>query len=181
MNYPRVYLCFLLAAMFLMASTLYAQAKYAGNGPGSYVSIGVTASGFESDYGQRLLGGASVFVDANIYRRIGVEAEARQSRFHSDEDLRESTYLIGPKISSHGRTWRPYGKLLLGRGEFNFPFNYAKGSYFVIAPGAGLDWRVRNSRLVVRLIDIEYQDWPQFSFGAIHPYGASTGLSIRIF
>jgi hypothetical protein len=167
----------------LFAATLHlnAQAKYAGYGPGSYVSVGVTASGFESDYGQRLLGGASVFLDANIYRRIGVEVEARQSRFHTDEDLRESTYLVGPKISTHGRTWRPYAKLLVGRGEFNFPFDYATGSSVVVAPGAGLDWRVAHSRVMVRIIDFEYQDWPQFTYGAIHPYGASAGVSFRVF
>jgi hypothetical protein len=171
----------LFGVLIASAHRLRAQAIYTADGPGTYVSVGVTASGFESDYGKRLLGGASVFIDANLYRRIGVEIEARQSRFHTDEDLRESTYLAGPKISTHGRTWRPYGKLLVGRGEFNFPFNYASGSYFVIAPGAGLDWRVRNSRWMVRLVDFEYQEWPQFSFGSIHPYGASAGISFRVF
>jgi hypothetical protein len=173
-------ICFL-GILLAGAGKLAAQAVYTADGPGSYVSVGVTVSGFESDYGQRLLGGASVFVDANLYRRIGVELEARQSRFHSDEDLRESTYLAGPKISTHGLNWRPYAKLLVGRGQFNFPFNYATGSYFVIAPGAGLDWRVGHSRLLVRLVDFEYQVWPQFSFGAIHPYGVSTGISVRVF
>ena len=171
----------LLGVLLAGVNRLNAQAEYAANGPGSYLSLGVTASGFESDYGQRKIGGVSVFLDANVYRRIGVEVEARQLRFHTDEDVRESTYLAGPKISTHGRTWRPYAKLLLGRGEFNFPFNYATGGYFVIAPGAGLDWRVAHSRLMVRLVDFEYQDWPQFSFGSIHPYGASAGFSIRLF
>lgn len=160
---------------------LQGQAVYTANGPGSYVSLGATISGFESDYGHTLLGGGSVFLDANLYRRIGVEAEARISRLHSDDDLRESTYLVGPKVSALGRTWRPYAKLLVGRGQFNFPFGYAHGSYVLAAPGFGLDWRLLHNRAMIRVVDFEYQDWPKFSYGSIHPYGMSTGLSVYLF
>jgi len=160
---------------------LHAQALYAGEGPGSYISVGATFSAYESDYGQRLLGGGTLFVDANLYRRIGVEAEARMLRFHSDEDLRESTYMIGPKISTHGRNIRPYGKFLFGRSELNFPFNYAQGSYFAMAPGAGLDWRIGRGRILIRVLDFEYEFWPQFTYGALHPYGVSSGISVRVF
>ena len=168
--------------LLLSGAALRAQATYAGNGPGTLLTVGVTASGFQSDYGQRLLGGVTVYLDANVYRRIGVEAEARELRFHSDENLRETNYLVGPKISALGRTWRPYAKLLVGRGELNFPFSVAHGSYFVIAPGAGLDWRIgERGRMLVRLIDIEYQEWPSFTYGTLHPFGASAGISFRIF
>ena len=160
---------------------LRGQAVYTANGPGSFVSLGVTISGYESEYGDTLLGGGSVFLDANVYRRIGVEAEGRSSRLHSNDDLRESTYLVGPRFSGLGRTWQPYAKLLIGRGEFNFPFNYAHGSYLVAAPGLGLDWRLPNHRVIIRLVDFEYQDWPKFSYGSIHPYGAGAGLSVCLF
>jgi hypothetical protein len=162
-------------------SGLHAQALFAAKGPGGYVAAGATLSTYESDYGQRRLGGGTLFVDANLYRRIGVEAEARYLRVHSDENISESNFLIGPKISTHTRNLRPYAKLLIGRGHLNFPFNYAQGSYFVVAPGAGLDWRIGEGRLTIRVIDIEYQDWPLFTFGTLHPYGVSSGLSLRIF
>ena len=160
---------------------LRGQAAYTANGPGSYVSLGATASGYQSDYGHLLLGGTSVFLDVNLYRRIGFEAEVRSSRLHSDDDIRESTYLAGPRVSAFGRTWRPYAKLLVGRGDFNFPSNYAHGSYFVAGPGLGLDWRLRNNRVIVRVVDFEYQDWPKFSYGSIRPYGTSAGFSVRLF
>jgi len=161
--------------------TLHAQAIAAANGPGSYVAVGATGSAYQSDYGQHQIVGGALFLDANLYRRIGIEAEARYLRIHSDEDISQASYLIGPKISTHTRNLRPYAKLLIGRGQFNFPFNYAEGSYFVVAPGAGLDWRIGEGRISVRIIDIEYQDWLFFTFGSLHPYGASTGLSIRVF
>lgn len=170
-----------LGCVFFSGSGLKAQAIYAGKGPGTYITVGATASGYESDYGKTLLGGATIYADANLYRRIGVEAEGRFLRYRSPNDLRETMYLVGPKISSNARSIRPYGKFLVGRGEFNFPFNYATGSYFVMAPGAGLDWRVGHSRWMVRVVDFEYQLWPQFSYGALHPYGASSGISFRVF
>lgn len=163
------------------ASGLHAQALFTAKGPGGYVAVGATLSAYESDYGQRQLGGGTIFVDANLYRRIGIEAEARYLRVHSDENISESNFLIGPKISTHTRNLRPYAKLLIGRGQFNFPFNYAQGSYFIVDPGGGLDWRVGEGRFTVRVIDIEYQDWPFFTFGTLHPYGVSSGLSLRLF
>jgi hypothetical protein len=65
-------------------------------------------------------------------------------------------------------------KGLAGIGKFNFPYNYAKGRYFVIAGGGGLDYRI-NPRLSVRG-DFEYQYWPQFTFGPMSSGGASISL-----
>lgn len=173
-----------LVALLLLsvaASFAHAQAKYAATGPGSYIALGGTVSAYEADYGKRLMGGGTLFLDAHLYRRIGAEAEVRSLSLHSDNGTRQSTYLIGPKLSALGYNWRPYAKFLVGRGHFTFPFGYAQGSYFVLAPGGGVDWRVRKSRLILRLIDVEYQIWPGFTYGALHPYGVSTGLSFRIF
>jgi hypothetical protein len=38
-----------------------------------------------------------------------------------------------------------------------------------------------GQNLKIRLIDVEYQQWPQFTFGTINPYGVSFGLSYRVF
>jgi len=158
----------------------YAQDLPAAKGPGSYLALGGTVSAFNSDYGQRDLGGASLYVDANIYKRIGIEAEARTLRFHSDDGMRQTTYLAGPRLSRDFRSLRVYTKVMAGRGTFEFPYGYARGSYFATAAGMGVDWRVKHSRLLVRIVDFEYQRWPQFTFGDLKPYGFSTGLSLRI-
>ena len=150
-------------------------------GPGTYVQVGGSASIFQADYGQRYLGGNTAFIDAHLYRRIGLEAEARFLRLHEDEGAHQTTYLVGPRISIYPRTVRPYVKVLAGRGLFTFPFLYARGSYFVWAPGGGLDYRVRHGRMTIRVVDFEYQFWPQFTFGALHPYGVSSGVAFRVF
>jgi hypothetical protein len=170
-----------LAALAFASSKASAQAVPTATGPGSFVSVGLAASGFQQDYGQHYIGGETLFVDANLFRRIGVEAEVRRLNFNTSEDVKENTYLVGPRITAFRRNLRPYIKLLAGRGTFDFPFHYATGSYFVVAPAAGLDWHLGDSRFTVRVADFEYQIWPQFSFGQLHPYGLSTGISIDVF
>ena len=158
-----------------------AQSLPAAYGPGSYIQVGGTGSLFQADYGQRNLGGGAVFIDAHLYRRVGLEAEARTLAINEDAGVHETTYLAGPRISILPGRFRPYSKLLIGRGRFYFPFHYAQGSYFVVAPGAGVDWQVGKSRLTVRIIDVEFQKWPGFSFGPLQPYGVSSGIALRVF
>ncbi len=167
-------------ALLFVPRTGSAQAFPTEIGPGSYVAVGGTASIYQSDYGHRVLGGASLYADANMTWRYGLEGEARWLRYRQDSDAHETTYLAGPRFSFRAGGIAPYAKVLVGVGIFNFPFNYAQGNYLVVAPGAGVDWTV-SKRIKLRLVDVEYQMWPEFSFGAIHPYGASFGLSYRIF
>ena len=86
--------------------------------------------------------------------------------------------LAGPRFNLMTRSVRPYVKGLAGVGHFNFPFGYANGNYFVAAPGGGVEWH--HKRFAVKVVDVEYQMWPQFSYGAIHPYGISTGITFRL-
>ena len=172
-----------IAGLLLFASTMQAsaQASPTAYGPGSFVQVGGTGSLFQADYGQRHLGGEAVFVDAHVYRRVGVEAEARMLNLHEDEGAHETTYLVGPRFSIFPGRFRPYAKILVGRGTFYFPFQYAQGSYFVVAPGGGVDWQVGRSRLTIRVVDVEFQRWPWFSFGPLQPYGVSSGIALRVF
>ena len=117
------------------------QASYTADGPGSYIAIGAIASGFQADLRSPETRRRRVFLDANPYRRVGIEAEYRTLRYHATQSLSESSMVVGPKIYPHGRDFRPYAMLLVGRGHPSYPYSYAQGSYFAIAPGAGLDWR----------------------------------------
>lgn len=176
----RVIALVFLAATLVAPRLLHAQAEPAGIGPGSYTSVGITASAVNSGYGQQRLSGATLYVDGNLYRRVGFEAEARILGVHADQNLRQSTYLAGARFSARGYNVRPYTKLLAGVGFMTFPFNDAHGRYLVLAPGGGLDYRVRHSGLQLRVLDVEYQYWPQFTFGAMRSWAISTGLSLRV-
>jgi len=167
------------ALLFACAQSCGAQALPTATGPGSYVSAGTTASMYQADYGRHLIGGGAVYVDTNVTWRLGIEAEVRTLRYHTEADVRESTFLIGPRVTLRPVGFMPYAKLLVGLGALDYPYHYGHGSYFVFAPGAGIDQSF-GSRVTIRLVDVEYQDWPQFTYGHLHPYGVSAGISFRL-
>ena len=157
-----------------------AQAAPTATAPGAYISVGTTYSLFDSGYGQQNVLGTGVYFDINPVRKAGLEAEGRWMKQSQSPNIRESTYLIGPRVQFHRRAYSPYVKTLVGLSRFEFPYGTARGRYFVIASGAGVDL-VLSDNLKIRLFDVEYQQWPQFTFGTISPYGVSFGFSYRIF
>ena len=168
-----------LAVIFGTAAN--AQDIRAGIGPGTYVNLGATVSRYNTDYGKTEMSGGTVYADANLFNRIGIEAEGRRLRQGSNDGMQQSTYMVGPRFSRDFHSLRPYAKFLIGRGTFEFPFAYARGSYLATAVGGGLDWRVAHTPVVVRVIDFELQRWPDFTFGELHPYGISAGVSVQVF
>ncbi|HSY37127.1 MAG TPA: hypothetical protein VK814_15335 [Acidobacteriaceae bacterium] len=170
----------ILIALQVLCNQARAQNIPTAIGPGSYVAVGGEISAFQADYGQRVLGGGVLFADVNPTWRIGFEGEARYLRFNSFENVTESNYLVGPRVMLKPGPWRPYVKFLVGAGKITLPLHYAEGTFLAYAPGAGLDYLV-NDRVTVRVIDVEYQLWPDFSSdGELHPYGVSAGISFRL-
>ena len=172
----------LMAVVLLFAGARFvsAQALPAGVGPGTTVTIGGGYSVYHLDYGQRSLGGAQLWADGNLFWRTGLELEARRLRQNQDLNTHADTYLLGPRFVFSPRRVQPYVKVLAGVGHFSYPYGYARGKYLVVAAGGGVDLRL-NNRFQVRVIDVQYQDWPQFTFGAMHTYGISSGLSITLY
>ena len=154
--------------------------------------IGGEVSTFNPDWGCRTtnspfscwnnqLLGAAAFSDANrIFGRVGTEAEARWMNWRGYGDgLVESSYLLGPRFQAFAhRDLSGNIKILFGRGDITAPDHVGTGTYFVYAPGATLDYRVRN-RLNMRL-DYEYQRWPSFT-GVLGTYGLTpNGFSLGV-
>jgi hypothetical protein len=69
---------------------------------------------------------------------------------------------------------------LIGYGHFNFPYNLGQGNYLMVTAGGGLDYHVRH-RIYIRAADIEYQYWPQFTYGAMSSLSVSAGFRVRVF
>jgi hypothetical protein len=157
-----------------------AQALPTATAPGAYVSIGGAVSFFQSGYGGQTVRGAGLYVDINPVRAVGVESEGRWLRQSKMSNIGESTYLTGPRVQFRIGAYTPYVKTLVGLSHFNYPYDSAQGRYFVIAPGAGVDLML-GQNLKIRLIDVEFQEWPQFTYGTINPYGVSFGFSYRVF
>jgi hypothetical protein len=157
-----------------------AQAIPTATAPGLLIAVGGGgASMFQSGYGRNNIFGLNSYADLNL-GGIGIEAEARFLRYHTSEDVTENNYLIGPRVTlMHTRALRPYVKFMVGQGHIVFPFRYAQGNYFAYAPGAGVEYSI-HERYIVRVIDFEYQTWPQFTYGNLNPYGISAGISLRL-
>lgn len=170
----------LMAALCTAPGSARAQAVYAGDQGGTRLSAGVLASGSTLEYGQRKMLGVTVFVDADTKRRLGIEAEARWLEFRQTANVHAETYSIGGRYHFDLGRFQPYAKGLVGFGDFNFPYGYAHGRYFVVTGGAGVDYRWRR-RIDLRAADVEFQDWPQFTYGSMRSLSVSTGLRVRIF
>jgi hypothetical protein len=171
-------------AMLLVAlalgRTASAQVLPPGDAGGLSIFAGATASAFSLQYGDRKMLGITPFVDVDTRRDLGFEGEARWLDFHQTDNVHVTTWLAGPRYHRSIGKYQIYGKGLVGIGEFNFPYNYAYGRYLVVAPGGGVDYSLTR-RVRLRLLDGEYQYWPQFTFGPMSSYGISTGLRIRVF
>ncbi len=157
-----------------------AQVQSAGDQGGLIVSAGATGSGYYLQYGQRKMAGITAFVDADTKRRFGVEAEARWLEYFQTANVHAETYSIGARYHFDVGRFAPYAKGLVGFGDFNFPYNYAHGRYLVVTGGGGLDFHW-TPRITVRAVDLEYQDWPNFTFGNMNSLGVNAGLRVRIF
>jgi hypothetical protein len=104
-------------------------------------------------------------------------------------DIREDNYLIGPRIPIEKLRFRratPYAKVLIGNSRMNFYLNGAYGRYTDIAYGGGVDVKL-TKRITLRAIDFEYQQWlgwpniPGIPNSSLSPYGASVGVSYKVF
>jgi len=167
-----------------LAAALPARAQIVptADAGGANISAGVMGSGFYLQYGERKMLGIAAFVDADTRRRLGFEAEGRWLRFHlktDPADVNAATYLIGGRYHYDISRFQLYGKGLVGFGQIDLPYGLGKDSCLVIAPGAGVDYVL--TRKIFWRVDAEYQNWPQFRFGAMSSFGVSTGIRFRVF
>jgi hypothetical protein len=141
--------------------------------------------------------GPGAFFDVKFRRWVQIEGEARWLRFnraqgvygqavftenrvYTDQDTHEDNYLIGPRVpvyhfwkaTVYAKALAGFSKMDLGGGEH--------GTFTATAFGGGMDVRL-TKRISIRAFDGEYQYWPDWGNSKLFPYGASAGVSYRIF
>ena len=166
-----------------LAHSAQSQVVQAGNSGLLRLSAGGTASGYYLNYGEQRFLGGSAFFDAQTRRHLGVEAEVRRLEYHNTNDVNASTYLGGVRYFRDFGRLQPYVKGLVGFGRANLAFGLGQANSLVIAPGGGLDFRL-NRRVFLRVVDFEYQRWPEAVYGSAPPFdstGISTGIRVRVF
>ena len=183
-------ICWMVAfAAGLFANTMWAQSVPSATRPGHALWVGGEYSnisaGFPYASGQRLWG-AGAFADYHLTSHIGIEGEARFLRFNSFYGETEDNYLAGLRyLARDFKKFQPYAQVLVGDGKIQYPFGIGSGDYFVIAPGAGANYRIAR-RWSLRA-EYEYQLWPDSPNIAnepahkITPQGFHAGIAFRVF
>jgi len=178
------------AALFILPSLAAAQSEYSAERAPVMFTVGGSYSFFDASFGGYKVMGAVAYANFSpvIWDHVGLEGEGRWLSWNASRGFREYNYLAGPfyhiTLSQH-RRFHPYAKGLIGVGIVDFPNHLAVGRYFVLAPGAGVDYTL-NSRWRLRA-DYEYQIWPQapgipgLSSSAMKPNGVSVGFTYRLF
>jgi hypothetical protein len=172
--------CTILAFWPVVAGTAHGQVVSAGDAGKLTITAGATGTGSYLQYGERKMVGVTGFVDLDSRRPFGVELEGRWIEWNQTANVHAETYSIGPRYHKNFGKLQPYGKGLLGFGDFNFPYNLATGRYLIVTAGGGIDYHLTN-RVYLRAADVEYQYWPQFTFGAMSTFSVSTGIRVRVF
>ncbi|MEO6912123.1 MAG: outer membrane beta-barrel protein [Edaphobacter sp.] len=161
-----------LLSLTTMSPMLLAQASPTAKRTADF-QIGVGFTNAASDYLPNRLNGGAAYFDFDFTRHLGVEGVFHFVKDGKGSDIYEKTYEIGGRYHlTYGR-FMPYGKLMYGRGVFNFPtypgYRHPNLAYNLMAAGAGLDYRILpylNARA-----DYEYQRW--FGFP---PHGLTPSL-----
>jgi hypothetical protein len=170
----------LLAVIATHTPQVLAQAGAPADAGGVNIYAGLLASSFTLRYREQKIQGAAAFIDIAGKSPLGLEAEARWLAFPATQNVHIATRLIGPRYRWKRGRYQVYVKGLAGVGSLAFADQYARGSHVVFAPGGGIDFRPVG-RLYVRLVDVEYQYWPDLAAYPWASYGLSAGLRYRIF
>lgn len=155
-------------------SLLHGQASPTASRRGD-AQVGGGYSIASPDYGQPKIKGFNFYGDFDFTRHLGVEAEFHFVKAPGNGAIYEKTYEIGGRyFRTYGRVI-PYGKIMVGRGVFNYPGNVANLAYNMYAIGAGSDFRIKdwlNARA-----DYEYQNWTGFPTSGLTPQVFSIGVA----
>lgn len=171
------------------AFSAHAQVVPAATGRTVSLTAGALGSAFQPDYAgegiaestPNALFGVGTYFDVRFTRWVQIEGEGRWLHYNqyyppfSSQGISENTYLIGPRFAPyqfHGLV--PYGKVLVGMGTGSF----LTSRTFATAFGGGVDYRLTR-RISLRCFDFEYQQWHVTP--TLHPYGASVGVSYKVF
>jgi opacity protein-like surface antigen len=169
----------------LTAARLFAQADPTASRAGD-LQIGGTFNLASPDYAPRTFKGYGFYATYDFRYHIGIEGEFHQLNDpDKQQNLYERTYEIGPRYVLHYGRFAPYGKIMYGRGVFNYPPAFgdpnqgpiANLAYNIFAGGAGLDYHILpglNARA-----EFEYQRWLSFPPNGLTPALVSFGAAYR--
>lgn len=150
-------------------SMLHAQASPTASRRGD-LQIGVGYTNANTDYVPNRVNGGTAYFTYDFKPHFGIEGDFRFIK-DSPTNYYEKSYEIGGRYyRTYKEKWVPYGRVMYGRGVFNFTsqgVTTANLAYNLAAVGAGLDYKVLPY-LNVRG-DFHYQRWFGFPQNGLTP------------
>lgn len=140
--------------------------------------IGAGFSVARPDYIPQTFQGYTAYGDFDFRPHIGAEAEFHQVYSTGGDRSFQRSYEIGGRYFRTYGPLVPYVKLMIGRGDFNYPFGNADLSYTLYAGGAGADFKL-GPYLRVRA-EYELQKWTSFPNGGLMPQLVTFGVAYHI-
>jgi opacity protein-like surface antigen len=130
-----------------------------------------------SDFETKMFRGGAFYASADFQHHLGVELDFHQANSPTDT-VYERTYEGGVRYHREYGRFVPYGKVMYGRGVFNFPtFGtiQANLAFNEFSFGSGADFHLL-SRVNLRA-DYEYQDWHRFQPNGLTPQVLTIGVA----
>ena len=155
-----------LALLLGGTSLLHAQATSTASRAGD-LQIGLGFSTAKPDYAPQSFLGVTAYADFDRRSHFGLEAQFHQVSSANGDQSYQRTYEVG------GRYFRTYGpivpylKVMIGRGDFNYPFGRTDLSYTLYAGALGADYAL-GPHLRLRA-DCELQSWYGFPNESLTP------------
>jgi hypothetical protein len=164
-----------IACLSFSARTLVSQARYTAT-RSTRIQAGVAGMYLRNDYSEDANKGIVVYGDYDFSRWVGLEGEARWGGLISPDKIGENSYLAGPRVTYRRHQITGYGKIMVGRGTITNQFTTGASSFDLYAYGGGLEYKV-GSKFNVRVIDGEFQKWPNFAPHTLSPVAISIGIA----
>jgi opacity protein-like surface antigen len=163
----RVFALVLLLACCLSAAACAQSVPTASRLGDLQLGGGFTYGSSDYNFNKVTLTGGALYADFNNREHWGFEAGFHQVASSSDSTVYQRTYELGPRFFLARGRLAPYGKVLYGRGVYNFSANVANIAYNLYTVGGGADFALTPT-LNLRA-DYELQSWLGFPLATLHP------------
>ena len=138
------------------------------------IQVGGDYSIANSDYTHNDIRGLGFYADIDR-GNFGLDLSFHQLDDPNPTQVYERTYEVGARYFRHYGIFTPYGKVLVGRGVFNYPDSQANLAYNMLVPGAGVDIAVYPT--INLRADFEYQRWLGFQPNGLTPTLLTIGVA----
>jgi hypothetical protein len=135
------------------------------------------------DYTTAYIKGFTLYGEADIKERFGIEAKFEDLSIITPEDVAESSFLVSGlyRLNLLHHRLHPFGRAGLGIGTVTLAQgdpNQSSNVYGVASVGGGVDVYV-SRRFTLRAIDYDYHLLSNFSNNGLTPYVVSVGGAYR--